>query len=115
VAKQLHIDEVVMSANGSIGYPPDGRLALYVSAFDEHNTLIADRPVLKQFDDSRWTVVEPAQTGSGAKVPVFDMPPYIDLGNYPQVTTGDFKMIYQVQLPSGGQTEIVVQFTVFEE
>ncbi len=115
MAEQLHIDEVVMSANGSIGYPPEGKMALYVGAYDERNTLIADNPVLKQFDGSRWTVVESAKPGSGAKVSVGDMPRYIDLGNYPQVTTGQFKMIYQVQLPSGGQIEVVVPFTVFEE
>ncbi len=115
IGRQLHVDEVIMMADCSIGYPPGGQLALFADAFDKRNTLIDGDPVLKQLVGSRWTVVDSVKPVSGVKIPVCDMPPSIDLKDYPQVTTGDFKMIYQVSLPSGKQTEIVVQFTIFEE
>lgn len=114
--KQLHIDEVAIYVPCSIGYPDNGRIGLVVRAFDEENTTVTDAPIIKECDGSRWTVVEPVIPGSGSRIPISDLLPYIDLEkNYPQVTTGDFKITYHVYLPSGEQKDITAQFTIFEE
>lgn len=116
ITRQLHIDEVVISAKGSIGYPADGKIELDLHAFDEGNTIIVDAPVLKQMDDDRWKVVTPSNTLSQTRVSIANALPYIDLKkDYPQITTGDFKITYDVCLPSGEQVFVTAQFTIFEE
>lgn len=114
--RQLHIDEVVISARGSIGYPEDGKIGLYINAFDTEKTRIIDSPVFKEMKSFKWSAVQPAVAYSGKSISVSAYPPYIDLKtHYPKITYGDFKMLYTVILPDGRQTEIIVPFTVFEK
>ncbi len=114
--RQVHINEVGIYAECSVGYPEDGRINIYISAFDKDKTTISDSVVLKRFDGSRWHVVKPEKPGSGKLIPVSGFPQYIDMkNNYPQVSTGDFKMIYTVYLPDGEKREITTRFTIFNK
>lgn len=116
ITRQLHIDEVVLYAKGSIGYPADGKIALDLHAFDEDNTTIVEAPVLKQMHNDCWKVVTPSRELSQTQVSIANASPYIDLKkDYPQITTGHFKITYDVCLPSGEQVFVTVQFTIFEE
>lgn len=114
-ARQLHIDEVIIEAACSMGYPANGKIKLVIRAFDEDHTAIVQSPVLKQFDGNRWTVVEHQNPGSGVPIPLSDFLPDIDLkSDYPQLTTGDFKITYEVVLPTGETTFVTAPFTIFD-
>ncbi len=114
--RQLCLDGVVISAQCSIGYPDNGKIGLYLNAFDVEQTKIIDSPALKQMKGFKWRAVQPAVAYGGKSIPVSEHKPYIDLKTYyPKLAYGDFYMLYQVVLPDGRQTEMMAPFTIFEK
>ena len=94
-----------------------------ITVFDEENTMVVTRPVVKRMDQekSKWVELTPEQEIAAETVSVKDAVLELDLRDYDEISpeeanyypNADYKIIYRIIMPTGEERELFGEVTVY--